>query len=314
MCNIFNSFRATVAQGSTSQPPASNMMELVWDEELATVAQRLADQCVFSHDCSDCRQVERFRVGQNLYQSFNTRPGDLSQEWTNAVDSWYKEISVFPGPVESFTFSQDTGHYTQMMWATTTRLGCGMSEFSRGRFIARLLVCNYGEAGNIISAPLYTVGPACSACPSSSFCSPAYPSLCSQGAAPSFLPTTPFSAPSPQSPPTFTESSRPLALLPLIANNSSQPSPPAPVPAPSPPTSLRPIILLPSSSSDTASCEGSRSFFCLLGRPVTVIMEMGHHVMHMGDMAVTSAAHVGDMTVNNLNNLRNLVFSSFFGK
>ena len=158
------------------------------------MAQRLADQCVFSHDCADCRQVERFRVGQNLYQSFNTRPGDLSQEWTQAVDSWYREISVYPGPVESFTFSQETGHYTQMVWASTTRLGCGMSEFSRGRFVARLLVCNYGEAGNIISAPLYTVGPACSTCPSSSVCSTAYPSLCSQRAAPSFLPTAPFSA------------------------------------------------------------------------------------------------------------------------
>ena len=296
------------------------MMELVWDEELASVAQRLADQCVFSHDCGDCRQVERFRVGQNLYQSFNSRPGDLGQEWIQAVDSWYREISVYPGPVESFTFSQDTGHYTQMMWATTTRLGCGMSEFSRGRFVARLLVCNYGEAGNIISAPLYTVGPACSACPSSTACSSAYPSLCSELAAPSFLPTSTFSAPSSQSQPVTIESSRPLALLPLTTNDITQSSPddpsPSPAPAPSPSTSSRPIILLPSSSSDAAvtSCDGSRSFFCLLGRPVTVAMEMGHDIMHMGDMAVTSAVHLGDMTMNNLTNLRNLVFSSLFGK
>ena len=34
------------------------MMELVWDAELSAVAQRLADQCVFGHDCGDCRQVE----------------------------------------------------------------------------------------------------------------------------------------------------------------------------------------------------------------------------------------------------------------
>ena len=53
--------RLRVAEGSTSQPPASNMMELEWDEELAMVAQRLADQCVFSHDCAECRSVARFR-------------------------------------------------------------------------------------------------------------------------------------------------------------------------------------------------------------------------------------------------------------
>ena len=50
--------RAGVAQGTTAQPPASDMMELVWDSELSAVAQRLADQCVFGHDCGDCRQVE----------------------------------------------------------------------------------------------------------------------------------------------------------------------------------------------------------------------------------------------------------------
>ena len=43
------------------QPSAGNMMELSWDPELASLAQTLADQCVFSHECSDCRRVERFR-------------------------------------------------------------------------------------------------------------------------------------------------------------------------------------------------------------------------------------------------------------
>ena len=33
------------------------MMKLEWDPELAQVAQRLADQCIFNHDCADCRQV-----------------------------------------------------------------------------------------------------------------------------------------------------------------------------------------------------------------------------------------------------------------
>ena len=37
--------RAQVATGATFQPPASNMMELEWDEELAAIAQRHADQC-----------------------------------------------------------------------------------------------------------------------------------------------------------------------------------------------------------------------------------------------------------------------------
>ena len=39
----------------------------IWDPELSVVAQAHADQCKFAHDCSDCRRVSRFGVGQNLY-------------------------------------------------------------------------------------------------------------------------------------------------------------------------------------------------------------------------------------------------------
>ncbi|KAA0200051.1 hypothetical protein HAZT_HAZT000137 [Hyalella azteca] len=48
--NGHNKFRALVAQGRETrgrpgpQPPAGDMMEMTWDEELALIAQRHADQ------------------------------------------------------------------------------------------------------------------------------------------------------------------------------------------------------------------------------------------------------------------------------
>ena len=87
--------RLRVADGSTSQPPASNMMELQWDNELAWVAQGLADTCKFGHDCNDCRGVSRFRVGQNLYQSYKTR--SEPRDWKAAMNAWFdNEIGRFP--------------------------------------------------------------------------------------------------------------------------------------------------------------------------------------------------------------------------
>ena len=80
--------------GSTNHPAAGNMMELQWDEELATLAQRHADQCSFVHDCSDCRKVSRFRVGQNLLRDksiSNERP-----DWRFAIESWFREIKDYP--------------------------------------------------------------------------------------------------------------------------------------------------------------------------------------------------------------------------
>ena len=59
-------------------------------------------------------------------------------------------------------FASNTGHYTQMVWARTTRLGCGYS-FQNSRHI---LACNYAPAGNMLNAQIYTaVGQACSRCP-----------------------------------------------------------------------------------------------------------------------------------------------------
>ena len=42
-----NKLRSKVARGltKTKHPPAGDMMELEWDDELAFVAQRHADQC-----------------------------------------------------------------------------------------------------------------------------------------------------------------------------------------------------------------------------------------------------------------------------
>jgi len=172
-----NRLRSRVAGGLTGQPPASNMKQLEWDEELARVAQRHADQCKFSHDCPDCRRVNRFKVGQNLYQSFSTRKG--GKDWRKAIDSWFNEIKSFPSSsVSSYSFSHKTGHYSQMVWAKTSKIGCGVIGYKKGRFNAKLYTCNYGETGNILRRPVYKIGRACSSCPCGTSCSNDYPGLC----------------------------------------------------------------------------------------------------------------------------------------
>jgi len=57
-----NRLRSRVASGQTRQPPASDMMELTWDKELATIAQAHADQCKFRSE--NTRQQTR---SQNIF-------------------------------------------------------------------------------------------------------------------------------------------------------------------------------------------------------------------------------------------------------
>ena len=76
-------------------------------------------------------------------------------------------------PSLGYSFSDEgvIGHYTQIVWASTSKIGCGiMQYFDNTTVITNLpykmvYVCNYGPAGNLVNAPVYTTGPAASACP-----------------------------------------------------------------------------------------------------------------------------------------------------
>jgi len=182
-----NKYRALIASGGEKrgrpgpQPPAADMKQMVWDDELSLVAQAHADQCIFEHDCAACRKVERWGVGQNLYiykQSIRKADND----WEKAVTDWYEEVTLFSNKqVEPFKFSAAIGHYSQLVWADTDKVGCGITSYQDGKWFATLYTCNYGPNGNFIRGQMYEQGTACSKCPSGTSCSLQYPGLCSQG-------------------------------------------------------------------------------------------------------------------------------------
>ncbi|TRY68227.1 hypothetical protein TCAL_05216 [Tigriopus californicus] len=97
---VHNEFRAKLANGLEKrgrpgpQPSAADMEEMEWDDELARVAQAHANECKFAHDCADCRRVERFGVGQNLYIYKQTQES-AATDWTRAITDWYDEVKLF---------------------------------------------------------------------------------------------------------------------------------------------------------------------------------------------------------------------------
>ncbi|XP_023321440.1 venom allergen 3 [Eurytemora carolleeae] len=233
--NTHNRLRAIIARGEEKrgapgpQPPASNMKILEWDEELATIAQRHADQCVFAHDCSDCRKVNRFGVGQNLYISKQSlRLPD--NNWKQGITNWYDEVSLFSRTkVEPFQFAASYGHYSQLVWADTHKIGCGLSSYREGKWFASLYTCNYGPNGNFIKGQMYKQGSGCSECSGNETCSIDFPGLCEPRSS-AFTPPRPTFVPTPK-PSVQTEK-------PFIITN---PEPtPKPTPRPTPPPTPRP--------------------------------------------------------------------------
>ncbi|XP_063824561.1 venom allergen 3-like [Ostrinia nubilalis] len=162
-----NRLRQSVALGQvSSQPPAANMMEMVWDEELAATAQRWADQCTTEHDRASQREVGRFAVGQNLAATWTTRPPsdpvDSQPDFASQINAWFDEVHIFGyRPISGV---HGTGHYSQLVWGETSHVGCGFSfYYDPTRGYTKLYICNYGPGGNVIGVKPYEKGyPSCS--------------------------------------------------------------------------------------------------------------------------------------------------------
>ena len=51
----------------------------------------------------------------------------LAAEWRYIIRSWFSEVSLFPGlgSIARYRYTPGTGHYTQMVWSSVSRVGCG---------------------------------------------------------------------------------------------------------------------------------------------------------------------------------------------
>ncbi|CAG4914802.1 unnamed protein product [Colias eurytheme] len=161
-----NRLRQSVALGQvSSQPPAANMMEMVWDDELAATAQRWADQCTPAHDRAAQRDVGRFPVGQNLAATWTTRPpsgpSDSQPDFMKQINAWFDEVRIYG--FKPINGGHGTGHYSQLVWGETSHVGCGYTfYYDPVRGYTKLYVCNYGPGGNVLGSNPYEKGrPSC---------------------------------------------------------------------------------------------------------------------------------------------------------
>lgn len=117
---------------------------LAWDPLLASAAAAYARQLTVVGALHHSSRKNRLGQGENLWMG--TR-GAFSP--VQMVASWASEKRAYrPGlfPAVSSTGNwADVGHYTQMIWPTTTRIGCAIATGARHDF----LVCRYAPTGNV---------------------------------------------------------------------------------------------------------------------------------------------------------------------
>ncbi|KDP43810.1 hypothetical protein JCGZ_23018 [Jatropha curcas] len=122
-------------------------LPLMWDFQLEKYARwwaglRKADcQLVHSFPEGD------FKLGENIYWgSGNT--------WTprDAVSAWASEEKYYSYETNSCVEGEMCGHYTQIVWKSTRRIGCARVVCDDGDVF---MTCNYDPPGNYIGERPY---------------------------------------------------------------------------------------------------------------------------------------------------------------
>ncbi|MCC6556428.1 MAG: Fis family transcriptional regulator [Polyangiaceae bacterium] len=134
------------ARASVDPPAASPIPPLSWSGEIAAIAQAYSEGCNFEHSTGD--------LGENLYATTGSAtPADV-------VASWVEEKAFYD--YSSNACSDVCGHYTQVVWADSLKLGCGVTNCTQnspfnggGPGEWQFWVCNYDPPGNYIGQKPY---------------------------------------------------------------------------------------------------------------------------------------------------------------
>merc|ERR1711931_216507 len=106
------------------------------DNKMNAYAQNLAESNAAAGRLAHTPREHR-RYGENLAYSGGY---PLDEEPKRIVQQWYNEISVYPGH-----FTRASGHFSQVIWKNSKRLGVGFAQKGNELFVAAV----YDPKGNV---------------------------------------------------------------------------------------------------------------------------------------------------------------------
>ncbi len=135
--DLHNEVRATVG-----------VAPLSWDSDLAAVAQAWAEKCsdnsspegLVDHNMNRAADYGS-SVGENI---FGASSGATPAQ---AIELWRSELADYDYDSNTCAPGKACGHYTQIVWANSQLVGCGIHECDGLRF-GSTIVCNYSPPGN----------------------------------------------------------------------------------------------------------------------------------------------------------------------
>jgi hypothetical protein len=133
-----DAFTSAVLNSTNFYRAAHNASAVAWNDTLATFAADYLEDDVGSGD--DCKFAHSGGpYGENLALGCSNA--------TSCVEAWGEERKKYD--YRAGKFSEDTGHFTQLVWKNTTDVGCGKRLCgAKGWYLA----CEYWPRGNVVGA------------------------------------------------------------------------------------------------------------------------------------------------------------------
>jgi len=113
---------------------AYKLAPLKWDCKLAKMAQEWADRGIFEHRDTT--------YGENIFVSAHA-----NLTMNSMIDFWLAEKAFWNNSAGSCAAGKVCGHFTQIVWRSTAKVGCGINRTAPGNW-KLMFVCNYDPAGN----------------------------------------------------------------------------------------------------------------------------------------------------------------------
>ena len=137
-------FASRILAAQNAERAAVRLPPLAWDKGLAGGAAAYARQLAVTGTFRHSDRRARAGTGENLWMGTagGFGPEQMVGNWASEK-RWFVR-GTFPNVSRTGRWS-DVAHYTQIVWPTTTHVGCGLAR-GGGRDV---LVCRYGPAGNI---------------------------------------------------------------------------------------------------------------------------------------------------------------------
>ncbi len=148
---VQSDFNARILAAQNRERAALGLGQLRWSDDLAAGAKKWSDTLSrtgqFAHSPNEPGEE---LLGENIWGG---DPGAFSPEAMVAL--WVKEKRAFKFGVFPRTSTtghvEDVSHYTQLIWRSTTEVGCALSEGAA----EEILVCRYRHPGNIMGQYVY---------------------------------------------------------------------------------------------------------------------------------------------------------------